>query len=727
MSWNFFKSHEELLRELMNVQTKHDDSLCEEFYWRNPLRYGLALLMSREDFQLESVYSPDRMEEHARKLLLSSSSENGLFPGQLNDDKQAILFEEEVDRDFYFHMGFEIPYILLQCQRPKKGQQLDPTEDVSFTPENPLAPEQSPHRGPRLQNEQNYSSRNITQPMIAPAKLKRQIPYGVFVDVNKIVDVAEEWLFKDPDFLGFTPPRNPKELNRIAKQASYMLGLECSTAWDDRKIKEGEHFAIILDVRKSRKRKLTAHEKYTVAIVPRHFPDTIQTRSFMDRLMAKRRLDESKKRLINLNCPKWTMATACYIATPDCDRSNLASFFQRHGNIKSSFFHDDVVIGFNTWTTELHCRFFRAIEKDGDEWNELQKQRFAGRSNVLEDEKCSRKLATKLCQTLGHGCYIVDDVFSFMMVGDWCDRYWTCHVLETSTAKSALFRPKWRQNNPHFPQRKVLELILFNKVLENIHRSAIDILKRVERDPRSSSSDIGEELYSNVSFKDKKQELLDETFQVLRILKDSITGIKDLIEDWKRLESSQGRERPRWTRSDEQKYRKIIQTHDNELAKHGREINLLLSRIDFLIALVNNEKSLSQSRDVTRFTYATVFFLPVGLAVSLFSMSGAPDHTEILEVAVTAIVALSVTVFILWSVIKAPTSMNSRCLPASFSWLMENPNVEQKEHSATASDEESLPSRQSSHRRSLWNTLFLPFLSLKRGNTTKNSQHKFIA
>ncbi|KAJ6031988.1 hypothetical protein N7540_002720 [Penicillium herquei] len=712
MGWNFFKSHDEPLRELMNVQTKHDDILCEESYWKNPLRYGLALLMSREDCQLESMYSPDRMEQHARKLLLSSSSENGLFPGQLNDDKQAMLFEDEIDRDFYFHVGFEIPYILLRCQRPKKVQQLDPAEDVSS--ENPLASDQSAPRDSRPQNEQNYSNRNVTNSAIAPMTLKRQIPYGVFVDVNKIVDVAEEWLFKDPDFLGFTPPQEQNEINGTIIAASHRLGLEYEMVWDDMKLMEGRHSAIMLDIRKSRKRKLTAQQKCTVVKVSR------------DHLLAKRRLDESKKRLINIKCPKWNMAIACYVATPECDRSNLASFFQRHGNTKSSFFHDDVVIGFNTWTTELHCRFFRAVEKYGDEWKELQKQRSAAGLDVPVDQKCSRQLAAKLCQTLGHGCYIVDDVFSFMMVGDWCDRYWTCHVLETSTVRSDLFRTEWRDSNPHFPQRKVLELILFNNVLENIHRSAIDILKRVERDPRSSSSDISEELYSNVSFKDKKQELLDETFQVLRILKDSITGIKDLIEDWKQRESSQGRERPRWTRSDEQRYRKIIQTHDNELAKHDREINLFLSRIDFLIALVNNEKSLSQSRDVTRFTYATVFFLPVGLAVSLFSMSGAPGRAAVLEVVITAIVALSVTVFILWSAIKAPTSINTRRLPVSFSWLVQKFSAYQRKYSAKGDGEETSLSNQRSPRGSLRNRLF-GLSNLKQRNSTKDSHSESAA
>ncbi|RAH85829.1 hypothetical protein BO86DRAFT_396116 [Aspergillus japonicus CBS 114.51] len=76
--------------------------------------------------------------------------------------------------------------------------------------------------------------------------------------------------------------------------------------------------------------------------------------------------------------------------------------------------------------------------------------------------------------------------------------------------------------------------------------------------------------------------------------------------------------KPPASRDDEQKHGKVLRKQTNELAKRDREINALLSHVDFLISLVNKEKTLSQARDVTRFTYATVFFLPVGLAVSIF-------------------------------------------------------------------------------------------------------------
>ncbi|PYI24118.1 hypothetical protein BO99DRAFT_428384 [Aspergillus violaceofuscus CBS 115571] len=90
--------------------------------------------------------------------------------------------------------------------------------------------------------------------------------------------------------------------------------------------------------------------------------------------------------------------------------------------------------------------------------------------------------------------------------------------------------------------------------------------------------------------------------------------------------------KPPASRDDEQKHGKVLRKQTNELAKRDREINALLSHVDFLISLVNKEKTLSQARDVTRFTYATVFFLPVGLAVSIFSMSGPPDHTAIVGI-----------------------------------------------------------------------------------------------
>lgn len=674
IDWGFFQSQDELLKELLTIQKTHDDSLCDASYWENPLRYGLALLFSRRGVQLETVHSADKMKRHAREVLLNSSSWNGLFPGQLNEDKQAMCFDKEVDRDSYFSVGFEIPSVLLKFQNSEK---------VLFeVSEQPGLPETSAvitlHqvlRDSRVQHEQNHQNAISGDLGRTALTLKIQTPYGVPVDLNKIVDVPEEWLFKDPDFLDFTPE---SQVDDIRQEAWEALGLEgpyeapgeetISTKDNDTtsssKTSGIEISATLLDIPKGRKDKLTADKRISDILF---FGDS-DIPCLKDRLLSKRGLDESKKRLVNIKFPTISMAITCYLSTPKSHRLSLAYFFQRHGNIKSSLLHDDVTVEFNTWTTELHCRFFRAIKRDQANWDRLEKKRSIAAENTQAGMRHTRTLRSKPRQILGSGFYMVDDVFSFMVVGDWCDRYWTCHVLETSTAKSDIFSQKWRNNNPHFPQRKVLELVLFSGILKEIYLSASDILNRVERDEQSSASETSEELDSNVNFKNKKQDQLDEIFQILRILRESITGIKDLIEDWKQRESLQGRQRPRWTRSDEQKYRKTIQKQTHEIGKHDREITFVLSRIDFLIALVNNEKSLSQARDVTRFTYATVFFLPVGLAVSIFSMNGAPDHTVILEVVITAVVALSVTVFILWSAIKAPISRYTRGL--KFDWAV---------------------------------------------------------
>ncbi|OJK04253.1 hypothetical protein ASPACDRAFT_112700 [Aspergillus aculeatus ATCC 16872] len=673
--WGFFEGQEDLIKALLEIQTRHDDSLCDEMEWTNPLRYGLALLWSRHGYRLAWANSADQMEYRAKRVLLGSSSTTALFYGHLNEDKKATLFEAEEDRDFHFHAGFEIPNILLQSLNhnvakafPAEGQQDHEARDSSAG-----TTQQQVYHDPRPSNDQSSQSRSGTQLVLVPLTLRRQNPYGTYLDVNKIVDVPGEWLFKEPDFLDFTPPDKLEDRKFIVQNASDALSLKKGDASiictdignlqsDNREIqaearrqrvrlKETGSSGIVLDVRKSHKEKLIGQKRSII------FIEQVKLDLFTNHLLSKRRLDDSKKRVVYIISPTCEMSAICYLATAERDRLSFASFIQKHREIQTSSFHDDVVIETNSWVTEFHCRFFRAISRGTYNWERLHAHRQPKRGGATPGERYSRQLASKLCPPLGNGMYLVDDVFSSIMVGDWCDRHWTCHVLVASTASNNLFKKDWRQENPSFTQRKVLELTLLNNLLVDFHESTKEILRRVEQDSRSSASGMTEELYSTMSFKNRKQELLDEAFQVLRRVKDSINGVRTLIDDWRQRESSQGRERPRWTRSDEQKHGKVLRKQTNELAKHDREINGLLSHVDFLISLVNNEKALSQSRDVTRFTYATVFFLPVGLAVSIFSMSGPPDHTAILGMMITAIVALVITVAFLWLVIRVPTQV----------------------------------------------------------------------
>jgi hypothetical protein len=64
--------------------------------------------------QLDRDFEPYEMILHATDVILNSSFESGLYPGQLEPSiKLPELFDRELYRDFWFHCAFEVPYILL--------------------------------------------------------------------------------------------------------------------------------------------------------------------------------------------------------------------------------------------------------------------------------------------------------------------------------------------------------------------------------------------------------------------------------------------------------------------------------------------------------------------------------------------------------------------------------------------------------------------------------------
>ena len=121
-----------------------------------------------------------------------------------------------------------------------------------------------------------------------------------------------------------------------------------------------------------------------------------------------------------------------------------------------------------------------------------------------------------------------------------------------------------------------------------------------------------------------------------------------------------GQERPRWTRNDEQKYGRSI---NRRLGFCKRSISVLKTqqaRIESLISLFTSimdgmraEMSLHEAENIRLFTYGTVFFLPVGLASSIFSMSQIPGRTLVVSIVITATIALIITVSVLYTVLIA--------------------------------------------------------------------------
>ncbi|OJJ50040.1 hypothetical protein ASPZODRAFT_13143 [Penicilliopsis zonata CBS 506.65] len=593
LEWGFFAGEDAVWKNLIDAQTQHDEVSNDEAQWDNPLRYGLAIEMANKGYKLANGFEPSEMRSHAQQILLASSSENGLFPGQLDAfSKEPTLFDRELSRDFYFHVGFEIPCILLRNMKNRhKG--LDPSPGSGITP------------GTRREGRQN--------------------PYSKLVDLSNIIEVPEEWLYKYPDFLDFTPPRDGKTLASIKGEAPraiqeamhtdfFRLAVGMTLEETHPSAVARKCYASIDDVHKGRKqRKWSIEQKSTMKRCVTHT-------ELWGKLRGRRDADSSKKRLIYLRSPDYTVAALCYLASPELERIPISQFFDRHAKVDAHYLDDDTTVVLNSWETEVHFRFFQ-IFRDSKEGT---KPSFQG---LLPPRV--RQLKSQPCSIFGSNAYLVDAVISFRIVGDFFDRYWTCHVLQ------------------HFASVK--ELDDFPPLLE-VHSSMSIMLECIEKGPRSRTSDAGEKYFSRDGFEDRKPEELREYLQLLVILKNNITSLQGLIEGWSTRESQQGRERPRWTRSDEQKYRKSIKRRMNDFADHTRDIKATAARIEFMITLVSNAqdairstKSLREAENIKLFTYVTVFFLPVGLAISLFSMNGAPDRKVVIFMVVTAAVALLIT------------------------------------------------------------------------------------
>ncbi|KAL4820356.1 hypothetical protein BDW67DRAFT_172599 [Aspergillus spinulosporus] len=221
------------------------------------------------------------------------------------------------------------------------------------------------------------------------------------------------------------------------------------------------------------------------------------------------------------------------------------------------------------------------------------------------------------------------------------------HGQKPSGQVSSMFKPVKPSGRPFcldtaftgFRIRRVLELILLSRMLKKVCTSSEETLDEVDIEP-------GENQHSFYQG------------QILLLLKKNMTSLREIIDRWDMRESSQGRERPRWTRRDEQKYRRSIKKERALLEGHMRDVRTKEIRIEFLLGrvisaqeAVPSKKSLREAENITLFTYVTVFFLPTGLAASIFSMGDIPSRKVVGWMVVTAVVALVITISILYGVL----------------------------------------------------------------------------
>ncbi|KAJ0325723.1 hypothetical protein COL5a_007230 [Colletotrichum fioriniae] len=125
----------------------------------------------------------------------------------------------------------------------------------------------------------------------------------------------------------------------------------------------------------------------------------------------------------------------------------------------------------------------------------------------------------------------------------------------------------------------------------------------------------------------------------LQMIHGDFAKARPISDHWLNREQDRQAEQPRWTFSDESRYRPIlnklfvtnrraIQDLDHNLKEMSMLAESITKELEYVssgLESISNEESRQNNKDVKLFTYITAVFLPLGFATGVFSMSGPPD------------------------------------------------------------------------------------------------------
>lgn len=661
----------------MDCQAEHDEA--QRPNRKKPLWFALMAIVGIKGRTI-NLLEPENATQVATKALLDSSSRNGLFPGCLDEDNQPTIFKSERCRDKYWHTTFEIPYFFWRYGEDHFEER---------------------NRKPKLQITEPYRMTEIA------SFIKRD----KFVDRRYLLGIADDWLQKGPKALNFMPEfqfsgpgsdDSPPNINF------------------DRDLNAADEF--IVQIPPGPQRILSSSDervKGVVVDVPRGHSErkgegiskNLMTNQELDITLGRiRTVDEAKKRLIWLPQGDRKTEKLCKRAAPKDDQVDIAIFFERH-RLYDNYFSDKTSPSRNEWTTELHISFYLLTELSM--FDEIGTRDGIPQFSPVDLNILSRRKGDKwsnLSLTKGTSKGIARASMSFRFVGDFFDRYWTCHFLEYlpystdshyrqgSTLKDRLLEIGWteegvsqndRRKKYPWQQRRVLELLLLHEMLAEIIRQTDMILSWI-RETIFRQSDfyqitrsvdppnpLAEALALNSLLSKENGEhyrfIVDPWRKLARILR---AVEENLSENLKRIEDFNGRKKedeqlsPRWTQNDERTFRPTLDKLRSQTQRQVQDLYRLQTRIsEFRDTLTNGLTTIREDEDfrgsenINLFTYVTVVFLPLGFATGIFSMSGAPERATLINMIELASIAMAVTAFAL---ANAQTSGKAVVRPINF-------------------------------------------------------------
>lgn len=689
IDWGFFSQQSssfEVWENTIEAQAHYDEN--QEVGWDNSIRYALAIVMGSRGKTINKR-SPHNLVRSSLEVLLQSTSPNGFFPGQLDKaTKEPAMYMEEVDRDFYFHASFEIPFVLLaHASRINAIQLSEPAQQSDEKP--PVAvihpgleqtverlteeiealrlklsqdklDEAAQPKHHQLSGWRDYqlpaldassieidefkrlSAANISKLGRKVLAMKKIIPFNSLIDSSSIVEIEEEWLYnfpafflRDHEFSSDDVSRQACELLKpdkgdntgavIIKGAREYRGNRLAFNTDDT-----GGVSCVLDALKQKqlgKRSKRASDSRLLACF---------NSELWQALNAPRTANDAKKRFIWLPQATAETALACYLATAEVEKPAISLFFDRHANYEK-FFIDNTTMVLNTWESEFHLSFYQLTDADA-------LSVVPGIPDRNEDVFPGNPKKKITRTSMG-----------FRFYGDFFDRYWTCHFIEYSLGNSLKSPLIYSEKHRSWRQRKVLELHLFEHILTELVKSTRNMFHEIRAElgvenGALSFSILNSDDYFSSSVQWQKFQ------QILQAVEEELSSVLLAVSKWETREKDRGQEKPRWTRNNERKYRGDINKLLGSTSRKIRDLHSLHANIRSL------KESLASSQDKIRddlglrgaenirfFTYVTVVFLPLGFAASIFSMGGTPDTLVIQRMATLAIVALVLTVLALFN------------------------------------------------------------------------------
>ncbi|KAJ8107966.1 hypothetical protein OPT61_g8502 [Boeremia exigua] len=649
---------------LLDAQANQDEFQYLE--WSKPLWYVMVYVLGCKGRQVGD-YSPQRLIREAHTTLLVPTWYNGLFAGILGHKRLAKCYDHERDCDDYWHAVFETANILWSC-----GTAGDPTTmqlESRSTPSTTTG-------GADALNPREFS--RVSQ------KATKRVPFSNLSPSKGQLGrnaLSDDWLQSSPAILGFEskPTHHFENLKKAETEAeTNRLILECLQDWKNQKLERGT----MKEADKQIGRMFLPGQKrgkdLIVIDVPRYslgteISDRRSEKRAPEHLASPRSVWTSKKRIIWLSDQNATDAMKVYSACSGIEKINVLSFFDQHQRAESHFL-DSATAALNEWETELHFSFYSLSKTDVSSLYRLK-----------ED------------------AHLVSTTISFRFSGDFSDRFWTCLLLEHRPAENkektladrllpspkcgirgdldlqkphqrysvAKRRQKREDNRPTKPwqQRKVLELLIYTKILEDIVESSNEILQTVKDlalRSRHSQSAEGNRFYAAIEEARQLQWLGDREnyasiarqwrkyVQILTVVEDSLTDNLEKIGEWQRRKEDRQDQQPRWTDRDQHNHFTTILRltifSDRKAAEITRlrdQVRAFRGSLPDQLASIREDIDFRGSQSINLFTYVTVVFLPLGFATGVLSMSGLPDHSTLMSLVYMALSALALTVFLL--------------------------------------------------------------------------------